>query len=337
MYYLYQDESLRTQHNAVRTTVGWYDFTHRLFEVTGPDALKFLNKMYLSNLSNLAVGRARYTPMLDEDGWICDDVIIFRLAEDKFWVSTLYGKDLVKRYGWYIEDYDVSYEDKTPKIRMFAVQGPRSPEAMDAVIDGSVEGMRFFSIHEDAIGEIPAHVARAGYTGEKWGFELYVPAESVEEVAAKLDEAAKAAGGLHVTEIDVMVMTLPAEAGYYLMLDLRRCTPYEVGFDSMVDFSKDFVGKRALRKLSRKEPERELVDIEVPDYDAVIYGGPDRKGNEVFRDGKLIGYVTKFTYGYTVEKNIGYALVEKGSVELGDVVKVNNHYDAIITPKRHLG
>ena len=131
-------------------------------------------------------------------------------------------------------------------------------------------------------------------------------------------------------------MTLPAEAGYYLMLDLRRCTPYEVGFDSMVDFKKDFVGKRALRKLSRKEPARELVGIEVPDYDAVIYGGPDCKGNEVFKDGKHIGYVTKFTYGYTVEKNIGYALVKKGSVELGDVVKVNNRYDAIITPKKHL-
>ena len=115
-------------------------------------------------------------------------------------------------------------------------------------------------------------------------------------------------------------MTLPAEAGYYLMLDLRRCTPYEVGFDSMVDFKKDFVGKRALRKLSRKEPARELVGIEVPDYDAVIYGGPDCKGNEVFKDGK----------------HIGYALVKKGSVELGDVVKVNNRYDAIITPKKHL-
>ena len=336
MFYLYQDESLRTQHNAVRTTVGWYDFTHRLFEVTGPDALKFLNKMYLSNLDNLAVGRARYTPMLDEDGWICDDVIIFRLAEDTFWVSTLYGKDLVRRYGWYIDAYDVAYVDRIKEVRMFAVQGPKSPEVMDAVIDGSVEGMKFFSIKEDTIGEIPVHVARAGYTGEKWGFELYVPEENVDEVMAKLDAAAAEQGGLHVTEIDAMAMTLPAEAGYYLMLDLRRCTPYEVGFDSMVDFKKDFVGKRALRKLSRKEPARELVGIEVPDYDAVIYGGPDCKGNEVFKDGKHIGYVTKFTYGYTVEKNIGYALVKKGSVELGDVVKVNNRYDAIITPKKHL-
>ena len=335
MFYLYQDESLRTQHNAVRSTVGWYDFTHRLFEVTGPDAARFLDKMYLAHIDNLAVGRARYTPMLDEDGWICDDVIIFRLDEDRFWVSTLYGKDLVMRYGWYIDGYDVEYEDKTAEIRMFAVQGPKSPEVMDAVIDGSVDEMRFFSIKEDTIGEIGVHVARSGYTGEKYGYELYVPVENIDEVKAKLGAAAEAAGGMQVTEIDAMAMTLPAEAGYYLMLDLRRCTPYEVGFDKLVDFKKDFVGKRALRKLSRKEPARELVGIEVPDYDAVIYGGPDRKGNEIYKDGELIGYVTKFTYGYTVEKNIGYALVKKGSVELGDTVQVGK-YDVIITPKKHL-
>ena len=218
---------------------------------------------------------------------------------------------------------------------MFAVQGPKSREVVDAVIDGSVDEMKFFSIREDAVGAIPVHVARAGYTGEQWGFELYVPAENVEGVAAKLDAAAAEQGGMHVTEIDVMALTLPAEAGYYLMLDLRRCTPYEVGFDSMVDFKKNFVGKRALRKASRQEPARELVGIEVPDYDAVIYGGPDRKGNEVYKDGELIGYVTKFTYGFTVEKNIGYALVKKGSVELGDVVKVGK-YDVVITPKKHL-
>ena len=336
MFYLYQDESARAQHDAVRSTVGWYDFTHRLFEVRGADAQKFLNKMYLSNLDNLAVGRARYTPMLDEDGWICDDVIIFRLAEDSFWVSTLYGKDLVRRYSWYIGDYDVEYEDLTKQIRMYAVQGPKSPEVMDAVIDGAVDEMKFFSIKEDCIGETPVHVARSGYTGEEFGYELYVPEGFADEAERLLGEAAENAGGMQVTEIDVMAMTLPAEAGYYLMLDLRRCTPFEVGFDKMVDFKKkDFVGKRALRKISRQEPARELVGIEVPDYDAVIYGGPDRKGNEVFKDGELIGYVTKFTYGYTVEKNIGYALVKKGSVAEGDVVSCHG-YDVVITPKRHL-
>ena len=336
MYYLYQDDSLRAQHNAVRNTAGWYDFTHRLFEVTGPNALAFLNKMYLSNLENLAVGHARYTPMLDEDGWICDDVIIFRLEEEKFWVSTLYGKDLKRRYGWYMDDFDVEYAELTHEHRMYSVQGPKSPEIVDALIAGSVEGMKYFDIKDEAVDGIPVKVARSGYTGEKFGYEIYVAIEQADELEAKLAVTAEAAGGTHVTEIDVMAMTLPAEAGFYLMLDLRRCTPFETGFDKVVDFKKkDFVGKRALRKISRQEPARELVGIEVPDYDAVIYGGPDRKGNEVFKDGELIGYVTKFTYGYTVEKNIGYALVKKGSVELGDVVKVGK-YDVVITPKRHL-
>jgi aminomethyltransferase len=84
VFYLYQDDSLRAQHQAVRTTAGWYDFTHRVAEVTGPDARAFLDKMYPAHLAALAVGRAKYTVMLDEDGLICDDVIIFCLEEDKF-------------------------------------------------------------------------------------------------------------------------------------------------------------------------------------------------------------------------------------------------------------
>ena len=118
MVYLYQDESLRAQHNAVRNNVGWYDFTHRVVEVTGPDALAFLNKMYVVNLEKQAVGKAKYTTMLDEDGWICDDVIIFRLEEETDWVSSLDMKDLLMRYGWYARDYDVEYRDVTEEWRM---------------------------------------------------------------------------------------------------------------------------------------------------------------------------------------------------------------------------
>jgi aminomethyltransferase len=333
MFYLYQDNSMRTQHQAVRSTAGWYDFTHRVLEVTGADARAFLNKMYPANLDTLAVGRAKYTVMLDEDGLICDDVIIFCLEEQKFWISTLYMKDLIKRFGWYAEDFDVTYEDITAAWRMYSVQGPASAEIVDAVIDDSVEGMKFFSIKDTSMGKVPLKVARSGYTGEKLGFELYVPVEQASALEAKLDVAAKKSKALHVTEIDVMALTLSAEAGYYLMLDIRRCTPFEVGFGDTIYWDKNFVGKKALKKLKDKTPARQLVGIEVPDYDAVIYGGP--KGATVMKDGKAIGRVTRFTYGYTVEKNIGYALIDYGSVSAGDSVQCSG-YEALITEKSRL-
>ena len=333
MFYLYQDESLRSQHNGVRNNVGWYDFTHRVVEVSGPDAMAFLNKMYVANLEKQGVGKAKYTTMLDEDGWICDDVIIFRLAEDKYWVSTLYMKDLLMRYGWYADAFDVEYRDITEEWRMYSVQGPKSTELVNLVINDPVDDLKFFNIRDTGLGDIPMKVARSGYTGEKFGYELYIPIEHAAELEAKLTAEGDKLGATHVTEIDVMAMTLPAEAGFYLMLDLRRLTPFEAGFDGTIDWKKDFVGKKAARKLRRVEPRRKLVGIEIPDYDAVIYGGPH--GAVVEKDGKPVGRVTKFTYGYTVEKNIGYAIIDTPYTELGTKLSANG-YEIIVTDKNRL-
>ena len=84
------DEMKRSEHMAVRTAVGWYLWTHQLVEVTGPDCTAFLEMMFPKNIGNLAVGRERYTTMLDENGEIIDDVVVFRMAEQKYWVSTLF-------------------------------------------------------------------------------------------------------------------------------------------------------------------------------------------------------------------------------------------------------
>jgi aminomethyltransferase len=301
--------------------------------VTGKDAAVFLNKMYVVNLENMGIGKAKYTTMLDEEGLICDDVIIFRLEDEKYWVSTLYMKDLLKRLGRGDADYDVAYEDITQRWKMYSVQGPKALEIVNGVVDDNMDGLKFFSIRDTSKGTIPLKVARSGFTGEKYGYELYVPAENHEALETELAEEGGKVGATHVTEIDVMAMTLAGEAGYYLMLDLRRCTPYEVDFENTIDWDKDFVGKKALEKIRDTKPLRKLVGIEVPDYDAVIYGGP--KGAEVKKNDKFIGRITKFTYGYTVEKNIGYALIENGSAEIGDTVTCNG-YDVIITEKSHL-
>lgn len=335
MFYLYQDESLREQHNAVRTIAGWYDFTHRLVELTGEDVTAFLNKMYLSNLEKQGVGKAKYTVMLDEDGTICDDVIIFRLEEKKYWISTLYTKDMIKRFGWYDSDYNVQYEVITDQWKMYSVQGPKSLEIANGIIKDRADDLKFFNIKDAYMDDIAIKIARSGFTGETFGYELYVPAESCEALEAKLEQVGEKVGAMRITEIDVMALTLAAEAGYYLMLDIRHCTPYEVGFENAIDWSKDFVGKEALEKVKDKEPTRMIVGIEAPDLDAVIYGGPAPKGSEVKKENKIIGNVTKFTYGYTVEKNIGYALVDYGSVKIGDTV-TSNGYDLIITDKNHL-
>ena len=84
------DDMKRSEHMAVRQTVGWYYWTHQLIEISGPDVIKFLEHLYPNNIGNLRVGRDRYTTMLDDNGDIIDDVVIMRMADDRFWISTLF-------------------------------------------------------------------------------------------------------------------------------------------------------------------------------------------------------------------------------------------------------
>ena len=87
------DEWKRSEHMAVRECVGYYLFTHQLMEVTGADAGRFLDYIFPNNIASLAVGRDRYTTMLNDDGEIIDDVVVMRLEEDKYWVHPLRHKN----------------------------------------------------------------------------------------------------------------------------------------------------------------------------------------------------------------------------------------------------
>jgi aminomethyltransferase len=87
---LINDDIMRKQHEAVRNAVGWYDWTHKLLEIAGKDATAFLDTIFPNPIAKTKVGSARYTTMLNEDGIIIDDVIVFRLEENKYWISTLY-------------------------------------------------------------------------------------------------------------------------------------------------------------------------------------------------------------------------------------------------------
>ncbi len=327
------DSSVKEQHLAVRNHVGWYDFTHRVIEVSGPDALPFLEKIYTGAISNIQLGRAKYTTMLNEDGLIIDDVIIFRLAEDRYWVSTLYSRDAILWYDSHRGDMEVSYRDITAQWKMYSVQGPHSAELVNKVVSQSVDGMRFFSIQDNEMNGLPVKVARSGYTGEKLGYEIYIQAEHEAELAAALSQRSQEMGACHVTELDVMVMTLACEAGFVLMMDIYKTSPYESGFEKGIDWTKEFIGKEALTRARDQGVPRQLVGFTVEDDEALIYGGPH--GAPVMKDGKIVGRATKYTHGFTVGKNIGYALIEKEHAAIGDKVLING-YPAVLTERHFL-
>ena len=330
------DEMKRGEHMAVRTTVGWYLWTHQLVEVTGEDVNAFMDRFFANPISNLAVGRERYTTMLDDNGEIMDDVIVFRKAEDKYWISTLFSRIMIPWFDARKGELKAEYSDVTKQYHMYAIQGPKALEMMNAMLKNPIDELRFYSFadfDQNEINGMPVMVNRAGFTGEKVGYELYIRAEDADAMEDILRAEAEKLGGREVTEFQVMAWTLPTEAGFYYMRDLRDCNPLEVGLDKGINWDHEFIGRDALLKIKEEGPAREMVGFTLEEESFNIpskhLGGP---GAPVLLDGEEVGRVAKLVYGYVKDTNIGYIFAKTGALKPGDKVMLHGH-EAVICEK----
>ena len=303
----------RKEHEAVREDVGYYDFTHQVLDVKGKDAATFLDKVFVNDIKNMKEGHALYTTMLNEDGKIIDDVIVFRLEEEKFLISTLYIDKMIKWFDKFKEGCELDYKDITSKLTMFAIQGPKSKDLVNKIVDKDISSMKFFTIDENTVGDLVIMVARAGFTGEL-GYELYVESDKKDKLEEKIKTAGEEFGLVNITT-DVIIGSLPGEKGYFLMSDLEGTNPFEVGYGWTVHWDSEFIGKDALLK-AKGNIKRDLFGFELEGE------GQVEAGDSLLCDGKEIGKVTKFTYGYTIEKFIGYCLIEKDFAVEGKVVEI---------------
>ncbi len=327
------DDMKRSEHMAVRETFGWYYFTHQIVEVTGQDSDVFLDEIFANPVANLKPGRARYTTMLNEQAEIIDDVVVFRMEDKRFWVSTLFAFKMLQWFDAHKKERDVAYKNITEQWDMYAVQGPKSRDVINSLTELNVNDQKFFEIRENRIDEIPVKISRAGFTGEKMGFEIYVSPAQGAQIEARLKKAEKEFNGRQVTEFQVMTLTLPAEKGFYYMRDLMHTNPFEVGLEHGIDWNRTFIGREALAEIREKGPEKEMIGFTVDQADVQInhkcFGGP---GDPVLKDGEEAGRVSKFTYSFVLDKNIGYILARKGSLKKGDKVMIHG-YEAVIADK----
>ncbi|OXS27199.1 MAG: glycine cleavage system protein T [Acetobacterium sp. MES1] len=319
------EAGIRKEHETIRNAVGYYDFTHQLLEVTGKDAKAFLDYIFVSSIAKAKVGEAKYTTMLNEDGVIIDDVIVFRIDDELYWVSTLYISDMIKWFDVHKEKMDVSYKDITPVTTMYAVQGPKSGAVLNDFLKEKINDMKLFTIKDNMIDNVPVKIARSGYTGEL-GYEIYCKPDDKALVESKLEDYG-VKYGISIIATDVIITSLPREKGYVLMSDLAGTNPLEVGFDWTVSWDKKFLGKAALEIVKAQGPKHSLLGFTVDDDAAVI-----ETKEQVKINGEVVGKVTTFTYGYTIEKNLGFALIENAKAKVGDQVIIGK-YTAILTDR----
>ena len=248
------------EHRAVRESAGIFDLSHMgEVHLRGPQAAEALDHALAGKMSAMAVGRAKYSLLLTEDGGVIDDVITYRLAQDHFLVvanasnAEVDSHELTER----AKGFDVEVDDASDRTSLIAVQGPASEQILlDALLgaDGGVEGITAEDLtsmrnYRFAAGSYRGHellIARTGYTGED-GFELYVS----DELAAALWEQLSAAGGDRLTPCGLACRdTLRLEAGMPLYGNElgRDIFPAQTGMERVVALSSkgDFVGRAGI-------------------------------------------------------------------------------------------
>lgn len=267
--------------------------------------------------------------MLDESGRIIDDVIVMHMDENLYWVSTLYASQLLKWIHSHSEGFDISCSDITKRNDMYAVQGPQSNAFMNVLADAPVDDLKRFAVMDDAIDGVSVTVHRAGFTGEL-GYEIYVPMKNTAVIEGTLRRVGDGLGFPEITILEVYVRSIPVEKGFALRQDLYGLTPFECDLDWSVCMDKEFIGKEALEEARCEGPARRLMGLEFlnDSYEDIA------RREIVYRKGVPCGFVRTAIYGYTVDKNIGFAVIDAKKAVIGEEVTVGeNDSPAIICDK----
>jgi aminomethyltransferase len=307
------------EHRAVRSRAGLFDLSHmgEIF-VEGPEAADGLGLALTSNPGALKVGRAQYSMICFPDGGILDDLIVYRLADQRFMIvanasnSAAVSDALTAR----LAGLKLVLDDRSLATALVAIQGPRAAAIIGPLTDVDLTALRHYAIAEGTVAGVPALVARTGYTGED-GFEVFVEIGAGAVVWDALMAAGKAEGivpvGLGARD------TLRLEAGMPLYGNELGpdSTPFEAGLGRVVAFTKegDFVGRAALAKAA-DEPRKRLVGL------AVRGRGIARHGYEVFRGDRRTGIVTSGTLSPTLGDPIAMAYVAPSDAEPGTILEV---------------
>ncbi|MFP5369010.1 MAG: glycine cleavage system aminomethyltransferase GcvT, partial [Actinomycetes bacterium] len=240
------------EHRAVRNAAGLFDLSHMgEVWVSGPDAGAFLDYALVGKLSAVAVGKAKYSLICQEDGGIIDDLIVYRLEGGRFWVvcnasnrAAVAGQltTLLER-----GDFGASLEDRSDRTALVAPQGPHAAALLAGLTDLDLEGIGNYRSAQGSVAGISCLVARTGYTGED-GFELFCDARD----ARRLWEAVAAAGESHGAQPCGLGArdTLRLEAGMPLYGNelSRETNPFEVNLGRVVKLDKgEFIGRSALQ------------------------------------------------------------------------------------------
>lgn len=312
-------QGINLEHQTVREKVGVFDVSHMgEFFVTGPNALSLIQRVCSNDASKLEDGEAQYSCFPNEDGGVVDDLIVYRIAAEK-WLLVVNASNIDKDWAW-INSHntmEATLENSSDHYSLLAIQGPKSIQAMQSLTQEDLSAIKFYTFKMNTFAGVENVIISAtGYTGSG-GFEIYCKNTQVAKIWTKVLEAGADWGiqpiGLAARD------TLRLEMGYCLYgNDIDDTTsPLEAGLGWITKFNKDFINSESLKKQKEIGVSKTLVGFELSQR------GIPRQGYAIVdAQGNSIGRVTSGTMSPSMGKGIGLGYVPMALKEVGSQIHI---------------
>ncbi len=337
-----QYTSIVDEHQAVRNGLGIFDISHMgQFIVDGAGAREWLNTMLTNNTNKLDVGMGQYSFLLNERGGIIDDLIVYRIGDQKF-LLVVNAARTEEDFAW-LQNHvpavepavstakEIRLTDRSAKFGGVAIQGPRTAELFRALFGIDADLPSRNSIADLPFDGTTVSIARTGYTGED-GIEIFFRATDAVELWSSALEKGKPFGikpcGLGARDTLRLEMCYPLNGS-----DLSpERNPIGAGLGFFVDLTKrNFIGRDALLKTKENGPPEKLVAFRMKEK-----GPPPRPHYAVFQNGERIGEATSGTLSPSLNYGIGMAYIDAAHVKIGAQIDIEirgKKFPAIIEKK----
>ena len=296
----------------------WDVACERQVQVSGRDASRFVQLLTPRDLTRMAVGQAKYVPLVNAEGGLINDPVLLRVTEDCYWFSLADSDALLWAQGVAVgSGYQVDISE--PDVSPLQVQGPAAADVMVSLFGEWIVDLKYFWFKQLEFEGMPLLISRTGWSNER-GYEIFLRDGSRGD---ELWEMIMAAGEPYTITPACPNQIKRMEAGllsYRNDMDLSN-NPFEVGMGKFVDLEKpiDFIGKEALQQVAEEGITQKLIGayldgapIPVNEHRWPVYAGNDR-----------IGELTSCTYSPNLERGIAYIMLPVEQAVAGQTVAVD--------------
>ncbi len=335
-------------YNAIRNACALLDISPLYkYRVSGPDAVRLVNRVITRDASKIAIGQVYYTPWCDEYGRVIDDGTVTRAGQSEFrWTAA------DPNLRWISENasgLDVLIEDISESVAALALQGPTSRQVLQQVSDADLSTLKYFRATTGTIAGVRVDISRTGYTGDL-GYEIWMPWNSALQVwdaivgagaAFDLHPAGLLALDVARIEAGLLLIDVDFHSSRRALIESQKYSPFELGLGRLVDLKKGpFVGRAALTEEVQRGIARQIVGLEVDWteveklYEAVglpptAPAGTSRVAVPVYKGRSQVGRATSTTWSTTLKNLIALATIDAPHYIVGTRVEMEITVEAV--------